>query len=639
MQLKITKNKYKGKVIEYAKIVQSYRDGKTSRQKIILNLGPIRLKNDLEKYQKILQSMKGGEEFIREKDISAENAKEFGITYTINMLLKKYEISDILKNELSKNNAAFDVYAVVKALIINRLILPSSELAAREWIQEDYTEKLDVQEHHLYRALDYLIPHKEEIEKDIFSVLKKKLKLNTDLVFCDLTSSYFEGQCCSIALFGHSRDHRKDRRQIVIALVMCDGIPIYHEVFKGNTVDKTTLKQIVEHIKRKLNIKKPIFLADAGLMTKENIEKLEIEDYDYILGCYRRNNNSSKKCMEQEAFSEKLLLKEINGKKEQYAKEVLKEHIMFNENFLFSIDFKKYIKYLRVGIITEELQELFKRNNYPLSVKSTIGVKEELKNKKWKNQWRIRDKEKNYSYSIQKNNEDKHKLNIYKERRMTNRYILCLNKNTRKERLENLKDIKKNVEKKLKELQEKFKKSQESKRKNKITKESLILQTNKILGKNKRMFNTEFEKGFVFSLKKEAWKHEKKIAGKFLLVTSTNIEPNKAMKAYKDLQVVENAFDEIKNFLNVRGIYHRKPRRVRSHVFVCVLAFLLESIIEIFSEETARVVLRKLKRIKFVKLDLNGREKNLLTKIPKETESIFDDLKIPKPLVNQIKLF
>lgn len=544
MYLKTTKKRYKGKTIEHAKIVESYRDGKTSRQKVILNLGAVNSEEDRKKFRKILEAMrKEGESFVKKSEIVIKSSKEYGVTHTVNMLLEKYRIKEILQRELLKNKVRkFNVYGVIKALIINRLVRPSSDLSAHDWICNDYVEKLDVKEHQVYRALDYLIQRKNEIEKGIFENLKETLKLNIDFVHYDLTSTYFEGCCCVIATYGHSRDHRKDRKQIVVGLVMCDGIPIYHEVHKGNTVDKTTLKGMIKNLKRKFGIKKVIVVADRGIITEDNLDLLENEEYQYILGTQRRNNN----------LSEDLLVKRISSKKTQFAKEVRKEE--------FEKNGKKHVR----------------------------------------------------------------------------RYVLCLDSKTRKERLVTLKVIKKKVEKKLEDLQKRYKKSKESKKGKKITKESLIQQTYKILGRNKRLFKIEFDNGLKFSLNKRKYKYEKKIAGKFLLVTNTDRNAGEIMKSYKELQMVERAIDEIKNFLEVRPIGHRKKRRVKAHTLVCVLSFLIESIIERFSSETARKTLQKLKRIHVIEIEL-GKEKIIkFTEISSEMKKIFKNLKIQDPVSYEV---
>jgi len=534
----ITKTRYKGKEKRHAKIVQSYRVNNTSRQKVILNLGPINSDEDEQRFREILESMRSGNDFVKLNEVKARSAKEYGVVYTTNQLLKKYGIERILKKELSNNKAEFDVYEVIKALIINRLVSPSSDLAAYDWILNNYCGPLEVQQCHLYRSLDYLTKSKERIQQDIFLTLKRKLKLNTKTVHYDLTSSYFEGSHCEIALFGYSRDHRRDRRQIVIGLVMCDGIPIFHEVFEGNTLDKTTLTEMVTQLKATLGITRTTFVADRGLITEDNLVTLEDANYSYILGVQRRKNKLAKS----------QFIKEFISIEDQFAQEIHVETI-------------------------------------------------ERKGKTYKR-----------------------------------RYILCLNKKTQKERLNTLKHLTQTFEKKLTELQTNYQEAQKpSHRGKRPTREGLMNQAYKTLGKNKRLFNVCFDEGLKFSLNAEKYKYEEQIAGKFLLVTSTDLPANDVMTTYKEQQVVENAFDEIKNFLEIRPIGHYEERRVKAHTFVCVLSFLVECLIERFSSESARKTIGKLQRIRKIDFVSKEHEKQILTEITKETEEIFKSLKIPKP--------
>jgi len=522
MYLLITKKKQGEKVYQSAKIVESYKLNGKSRQRIIISLGPVNSEEDLLKYKKILESMKKGNLFVNENDIKAKNSREYGITYTTNKLFEKYKIDEILQTELSNNKAKFNIYDIIKALIINRLVRPSSELSAFDWICEDYSEDLDIYGHQIYRALDYLIPKKDIIEKRIFDNLKIMLNLNLDYAHYDLTSTYFEGDKCKIAFYGYSRDHRKDRKQVVIGLVMIDGIPIHHEVYEGNTVDKTTLEGMIKNVKEKFGLKEIAIVADRGLITDNNLTLLENQNYQYILGVQRRNNK----------IPQEHLIKEIESENKNFAKEV------------------------------------------------------------------------------------------------------CLDNQTKKERLENLYEIKQDIEEKLNELQKKYKASQTSKKGKKITKESLINQAFKLLGKNKRLFHVELtEDGFKQTFNKENYEYEEKIAGKFLLITNTDITPEKAMKTYKELQTVENAFDESKNFLYIRPVFHWREHRVRAHIFVCYLSFLIESIIERFSSESARVTLRELDRIKIINLNFKTHNKKILTELSEEVLTIFKELKINQPIL------
>lgn len=531
MYIKYSQNKY-------ATIVETYRADNTIKTRVLLNLGPVRSEDDRKRFEQILRDMKTGNEFVKLNDISAKNAKEFGVTYTTAKLLEKYGLDAILQRHLSVNKARFNVYDIIKALIVNRLVKPSSDLAALDWISKHYPENIQIQEQYIYRALDYLIEQKEGIEKDLFTTLKQKLHLNTDTVHYDLTSSYFEGSCCEIAMFGYSRDHRKDRKQIALGLAMCDGIPIMHEVCKGNTVDKTTLKGMQENLRKRFRITDTTIVADAGLLTKDNQETLEDDGFHYILGFHRRNSNISKQ----------LLIKNIQSTQHQHAREVHTEEI------------------------------------------------------------------------------------VRGDKRFVRRYILCINKETRKERLEKLGIIKTSVEKKLKELNEQYRKSQAGRGK-KMKRDDCMLKASKILGRNKRLFTIGFKNGLICSLNKKRWEYENKIAGKFLLVTNTNKEPDEVMKAYKELQVVENAFDEIKNFLDIRPMHHHKERRVKAHAFVCVLAFLVECIIARFSSQTARKVINELETVKSVEIASKKHSKRLVTTLSPETEQIFEELMINKPFI------
>ena len=167
----------------------------------------------------------------------------------------------------------------------------------------------------------------------------------------------------------------------------------------------------------------------------------------------------------------------------------------------------------------------------------------------------------------------------------------------------------------------------------KISNESLVLKVNKILGKNKRLFNVKFlDKKFEFSLKKEVYEFERKIAGKFLIETNTDLSPNEVMREYKNLQTVENGFDYLKNNLNIRPIFHRKDKRVEAHVFVCVLALLVERIVEKFTKDTAHKVFNEVKSVMKVELNSKDFKRTMITKIPDKTIKYFNELKIPTPI-------
>jgi len=456
-------------------------------------------------------------------------------------------LDKILKLNLSKSKHQFDVYEVIKALIINRLENPLSKNKAYYYIKKDYPEEIDCKKEDLYHAMDELEKNKEYIELEIFQNLKDKLKLNLEHAHYDITSSYFEGHKCDIATYGYNRDGLKGKEQIVIGLVLIDNIPIYHEVFEGNTSDKTTVLDVVETLKTKFGIKQPTIVGDRGMFTKNIIEKIEKDSGKYILGFSKVGNK----------ITEEILQKEISLPIE-------------NENC------------------------------------NAILGKEEI----------VEYSEKN----IQKRS-----------------YILCIDKNTQKEQLETLEKIKEYISSKLEELYLKFKKSQISKKGKKMSWESFIKQVDKIIKRNKRLFDIKYEhktKEFEFKLNENWYKREQKAAGKFVLITNGDLSPLEVLKTYKQLNDVESSFNCIKNQLDLRPINHYKNERVKAHVFICVLALLMEKIMaKSLKDISPQTALEKLKRLNICYIKTNSIEKQKLSNLNLEIENIWKSLSIRRPII------
>jgi transposase len=548
MYLLITSKKEKsGKIYRSAKIAEAYKtpEGK-SRQKIIQNLGPVKSEEDEIKFRELIRKMRKGKNFIDVNSMKFISSKSYGIYYTVSQIFKKYELDPILKSKLQNGKHKFDIYAIIKALIINRLENPLSKNKAFGYIQKDYIEKIDCIKDNLYTAMDVLENKKEEIELEIFQNLKNKLKLNLDNVHYDITSSYFEGHKCQIATYGYSRDHRNDREQIVIGLILVDGIPIYHEVFEGNTSDKTTVLNIVKILKEKFGLKKPTIIGDRGMFTKDNIEKLESDKENYILGFSKSGNK----------ITEEIIIKEIPIPKNKTQNAILGK---------------------------EEIIELSKDN-------------------------------------IQ-----------------TRRYILCVDENTQKEQLKTLEEVKDYISKNLIDLKKKFEKSQTSQKGKKMTWESLIVQIKKVINRNKKLFFIIYDhenQKVDFKLNQEWYEREKKATGKFIIITNTDKTPEYVLKTYKELNTVESCFNCIKNQLDLRPVNHYKTQRVKAHVFICVLALLIEKIMaRDLKEISVQSALDELKRLTVGNFKIGDVNKNNLSEVSIEQKEIFKRLKLIIPII------
>ena len=178
-----------------------------------------------------------------------------------------------------------------------RLCNPSSELRIAEELFEQSSlvdlmgipaDKINPDR--LYRALDILLPYKSRLEKYLKERLGELFHQEYDLLFYDITSTYFEGESRSNiqAKHGYSRDHRPDCRQICIALIVSRwGLPLGYEVFDGNRFDGTTVEEMVTKIEAQYGQANRIWVMDRGMVSEKNIRFLKSGGRRYIVGTPR----------------------------------------------------------------------------------------------------------------------------------------------------------------------------------------------------------------------------------------------------------------------------------------------------------------------------------------------------------------
>jgi len=110
---------------------------------------------------------------------------------------------------------------------------------------------------------------KDVLEEEIFR-RRRDLFTDMDLVFFDTTSIYFEGDGGeTIGQYGHSKDHRSDRKQMIVGMVVDnEGYPVCCEMWPGNTTDVTTLKVLTKQLKERFGIERICVVSDRGMMSK-----------------------------------------------------------------------------------------------------------------------------------------------------------------------------------------------------------------------------------------------------------------------------------------------------------------------------------------------------------------------------------
>ncbi|MCL4485140.1 MAG: IS1634 family transposase [Nitrospirae bacterium] len=175
-----------------------------------------------------------------------------------------------------------------EALIAHRLISPGSKLSLSRALSPDTAtstlgEVLGVAgatEDELYGAMDALLPRQKSIET---SLAQKHLQDGT-LVLYDVSSSYYTGEHCDLARYGHNRDGKKRFPQIVYGLLCAsDGCPVAIEVFEGNTADPNTLSAQIAKLRGRFGLARVVLVTDRGILTQVQIDKVrDIEGFDWI---------------------------------------------------------------------------------------------------------------------------------------------------------------------------------------------------------------------------------------------------------------------------------------------------------------------------------------------------------------------
>jgi len=174
------------------------------------------------------------------------------------------------------------------ALIVERLIDPAAKLATARALDERTAinslgmtlglGEINVKE--VYAALDWLGMAQSSIE----DALARRHLCDGTLVLYDVSSSYVEGRCCELAQFGHSRDGRSDKMQIVYGLLCSpDGCPVAIEVFEGNTGDPSTVGNQITKLKERFGLKRVVMVGDRGMITDARIrDDLKPAGIDWI---------------------------------------------------------------------------------------------------------------------------------------------------------------------------------------------------------------------------------------------------------------------------------------------------------------------------------------------------------------------
>lgn len=220
------------------------------------------------------------------KELREENRVVVGI----------HEVYGKLFDELGFNRVVGDPARRVKAaktirhLVMARIAHPASKRQSVIDLERDFGIKLDLNA--VYRTMDYVDSESIAlIQRKAWEAVNGLFAERIDVVFYDCTTVYFESVAeDELRDKGYSKDMRFNQSQVLLALLVTkEGLPLGYRVYNGATFEGHTFKDALEHVERLAAIDRVVFVADSGLLSKENLELLERYNKQYIVAARLKN--------------------------------------------------------------------------------------------------------------------------------------------------------------------------------------------------------------------------------------------------------------------------------------------------------------------------------------------------------------
>jgi len=263
------------------KIIKSLGSSYTQREEELLVL---LAKNEIERIEGMASLFVEREDLIIDafvENIENTDLQVVGPQTIIGKLYEQIGYHKAISSELFKH------------LVIHRLVELGSKLKAVEYLGRHLNDKFSV--YTIYRFLDKLnSDYKGIIEQTTFNHTRKILQGHIGVIFYDLTPLYFEStKEDELRIAGYSKDCKHQHPQIMIGLMVGqNGYPIGYEIFEGNKAETKTLLSVLESFEKKFNLERPIVVADAALLSQNNIDQLNAKGYQFILGGGIRNEEN-----------------------------------------------------------------------------------------------------------------------------------------------------------------------------------------------------------------------------------------------------------------------------------------------------------------------------------------------------------
>ena len=524
-----TRSKRKNKTYISYLVRESFRTPEGPRSRTVCNITSLP-----SAVRTLVAKALAGKPTVAVEEIGQSSALDYGGIAVLKEAWERFGLDRLFETVPSARHRA-----LLRAMILGRVLFPSSKRGLSEEARgtllavacglSQADETFD--EEDLYEAMDQMTGRWVSMEKQLYQTAFPE---GVRLVLYDLTSVYFEGKGPKpMARYGYSRDHRSDRKQVLLAVATDgDGVPIHLEVLRGNRGDTTTLLGLLTTLRRRFGITEAVFVFDGGMSSRINLEQMEAEQLKYVT----RLSSASLAALVSELPSgiqpslwDRTTLMDVvhEGKRYVIAGGVFRKH---------RDEERRQTRIAKAQAALAKLANVpRKRPNIQKLVSAAGRLLERLSAHKY------------FEYGVEDNG---------------------------------------------------------------------VL---------------------YYRIKEETVREEAALDGLYLLRTnlvSEQVDEKKILGHYKNLMAVENAFCQLKSYMEVRPIYHYRPDRVRNPVRICFIAYWLTARIgqawrSVGEHGEVPNLLRQLQVIRVGMLTAKGCPlKAVMTQVPKEINVVLKKLKL-----------
>ena len=204
-----------------------------------------------------------------------------GNVWALTELWKELGFSD-LRRVFRRTRHTIDVEALIRIMVLNRLCDPDSKLGVLRWLQTVALPDIEVKaltHQQLLRSMDALMDNQDAVDGVISGLLRPLVDQDLSMAFYDMTTIRAEGLSTmegDVRKFGMAKEGLIARQFMLGVVQTADGLPIYHEVFDGNTAETKTLLPILKKVMERFpNLRRLILVADRGLLSLDNLQALQ----------------------------------------------------------------------------------------------------------------------------------------------------------------------------------------------------------------------------------------------------------------------------------------------------------------------------------------------------------------------------